>query len=60
MPRLSVVVPMHNVGAFAESTLRSLANNAHPDVEFLLVDDCSTDSTPGSSTAGRRGIRAPR
>ncbi|MFD4613132.1 MULTISPECIES: glycosyltransferase family 2 protein [unclassified Streptomyces] len=47
MPRLSVVVPMHNVGAFAESTLRSLANNAHPDVEFLLVDDCSTDSTPG-------------
>ncbi|MFF9123445.1 glycosyltransferase family 2 protein [Streptomyces sp. NPDC014889] len=47
MPRLSVVVPMHNVGAFAESTLRSLANNAHSDVEFLLVDDCSTDHTPG-------------
>ncbi|MFE7229598.1 glycosyltransferase family 2 protein [Streptomyces sp. NPDC002405] len=46
MPKLSVVVPMHNVGAFAESTLRSLANNANPDVEFLLVDDCSTDSTP--------------
>ncbi|MFV0137500.1 glycosyltransferase family 2 protein [Streptomyces sp. HMX87] len=46
MPKLSVVVPMHNVGAFAESTLRSLANNAHPDFEFLLVDDCSTDSTP--------------
>ncbi|WP_406725877.1 glycosyltransferase family 2 protein [Streptomyces sp. GD-15H] len=45
MPRLSVVVPMHNVGAFAESTLRSLDNNAGPDVEFLLVDDCSTDST---------------
>ncbi|MFI9600497.1 MULTISPECIES: glycosyltransferase family 2 protein [Streptomyces] len=46
MPRLSVVVPMHNVGAFAESTLRSLTNNADPDFEFLLVDDCSTDSTP--------------
>ena len=46
MPKLSVVVPMHNVGAFAESALRSLANNAGPDVEFLLVDDCSTDSTP--------------
>ncbi|MFC5957324.1 glycosyltransferase family 2 protein [Streptomyces pratens] len=45
-PKLSVVVPMHNVGAFAESTLRSLANNADPDFEFLLVDDCSTDSTP--------------
>ncbi|WP_073949267.1 glycosyltransferase family 2 protein [Streptomyces kebangsaanensis] len=46
MPRLSVVVPLHNVEAFAENTLRSLARNAGPDVEFLLVDDCSTDSTP--------------
>ncbi|MFJ6070199.1 glycosyltransferase family 2 protein [Streptomyces sp. NPDC093065] len=45
MPKLSVVVPMHNVEVFAESTLRSLANNADPDFEFLLVDDCSTDST---------------
>lgn len=46
MPKLSVVVPMHNVEAFAESTLRSLTANAHPDFEFLLVDDCSTDATP--------------
>ncbi|MFD7457143.1 MULTISPECIES: glycosyltransferase family 2 protein [unclassified Streptomyces] len=46
MPKLSVVVPMHNVGTFAESTLRSLAGNAEDDFEFLLVDDCSTDSTP--------------
>ncbi|WP_406265483.1 glycosyltransferase [Actinacidiphila glaucinigra] len=46
MPKLSVVVPMHNVEAFAESTLRSLAINAEADVEFLVVDDCSTDSTP--------------
>ncbi|QIJ64355.1 glycosyltransferase family 2 protein [Streptomyces sp. JB150] len=46
MPKLSVVVPMHNVGEFAESTLRSLANNADDDVEFVIVDDCSTDSTP--------------
>ncbi|CAL9540164.1 glycosyltransferase family 2 protein [Streptomyces sp. enrichment culture] len=45
MPKLSVVVPMHNVAPFAESTLRSLANNAAGDIEFLLVDDCSTDST---------------
>ncbi|MBT3151665.1 glycosyltransferase family 2 protein [Streptomyces sp. CHD11] len=46
MPKLSVVVPLHNVEPFAESTLRSLAANAGPDVEFLLVDDCSTDATP--------------
>ncbi len=37
---------MHNVEAFADNTLRSLAKNADPEFEFLLVDDCSTDSTP--------------
>ncbi|MFS0692418.1 glycosyltransferase family 2 protein [Streptomyces nitrosporeus] len=46
MPKLSVVVPFHNVAAYADTTLGSLARNAGPDVEFLLVDDCSTDDTP--------------
>ncbi|MFF5425559.1 MULTISPECIES: glycosyltransferase family 2 protein [unclassified Streptomyces] len=46
MPKLSVVVPFHNVGAYAPDTLRSLARNADPEFEFLLVDDCSTDDTP--------------
>ncbi|MFE0733492.1 MULTISPECIES: glycosyltransferase family 2 protein [Streptomyces] len=46
MPKLSVVVPFHNVGAYAPDTLRSLARNADPEFEFLLVDDCSTDETP--------------
>ncbi|MEU0356230.1 glycosyltransferase family 2 protein [Streptomyces cyaneofuscatus] len=45
MPKLSVVVPFHNVGAYAGTTLSSLARNADPDVEFLLVDDASTDGT---------------
>ncbi|MGW3396372.1 glycosyltransferase family 2 protein [Streptomyces hydrogenans] len=46
MPKLSVVVPFHNVGPYAPDTVRSLALNADPDFEFLLVDDCSTDETP--------------
>ncbi|MCX4984011.1 glycosyltransferase family 2 protein [Streptomyces sp. NBC_00572] len=46
MPKLSVVVPFHNVGAYAPDTLRSLANNADPEFEFLLIDDCSMDDTP--------------
>lgn len=57
MPKLSVVVPMHNVEAFAESTLRSLAINADPDFEFLIVDDCSTDAT--SSVIDRWADRLP-
>ncbi|MEV5970252.1 glycosyltransferase family 2 protein [Streptomyces sp. NPDC051921] len=46
MPKLSVVVPFHNVGPYAPDTLRSLADNADADTEFLLIDDHSTDETP--------------
>lgn len=45
MPKLSVIVPCHNVQQFVPDTLRSLALNAGPETEFLLVDDCSTDGT---------------
>ncbi|MBB1245994.1 glycosyltransferase family 2 protein [Streptomyces durbertensis] len=44
-PKLSVVVPFYNVRPYAADTLRSLADNADPSIEFLLVDDCSTDGT---------------
>ncbi|PJE95688.1 glycosyl transferase [Streptomyces carminius] len=45
MPKLSVIVPFHNVQDYAPDTLRSLAANARPGTEFILVDDCSTDAT---------------
>ncbi|MEE1929430.1 glycosyltransferase family 2 protein [Streptomyces sp. TRM 70351] len=45
MPKLSVIVPCHNVQEFVPDTLRSLARNAGPDTEFVLVDDRSTDAT---------------
>ncbi|GAA2616696.1 glycosyltransferase family 2 protein [Streptomyces axinellae] len=58
MPRLSVIVPCHNVQEFAQDTLRSLANNAGPATEFILVDDCSTDAT--SDILDEWGRRLPR
>jgi glycosyltransferase involved in cell wall biosynthesis len=45
-PRLSVVVPCYNVEAYVANTLISLTRNRHPDLEFILVDDASTDATP--------------
>lgn len=45
MTRLSVVVPCYDVAAYVAQTLRSLARNAAPGIEFLLVDDASTDTT---------------
>ncbi|MFH8804373.1 glycosyltransferase family 2 protein [Streptomyces sp. NPDC017936] len=45
MPKLSVIVPFYNVQQYAPDTLRSLRSNAREDIEFVLVDDCSTDAT---------------
>ncbi|GAA2995409.1 glycosyltransferase family 2 protein [Streptomyces fulvorobeus] len=58
MPKLSVVVPLHNVAPYADTTLGSLARNTAADVEFLLVDDCSTDGTP--SVIDRWAERLPQ
>jgi glycosyltransferase involved in cell wall biosynthesis len=44
--KLSVIVPFYNVQTYAPDTLRSLRANAREDLEFVLVDDCSTDETP--------------
>ncbi|WP_256104930.1 glycosyltransferase family 2 protein [Streptomyces sp. ODS05-4] len=46
MVKLSVVVPFYNVQTYASDTLLALRADAREDVEFLLVDDCSTDRTP--------------
>ncbi|AZM60402.1 MULTISPECIES: glycosyltransferase family 2 protein [unclassified Streptomyces] len=45
MPKLSLIVPFHNVRQYAPDTLRSLRANARPDFEFILVDDHSQDGT---------------
>lgn len=44
--RLSVVVPFSNVASYAAEAVQSLVRNAADDIEFILVDDASTDDTP--------------
>ena len=44
-PRLSVIVPFYDVAPYVTQTLRSLSRNVFDGVEFLLVDDGSTDAT---------------
>ena len=43
--RLSVVVPCHDVARFLPNTFASIQLNVADDVEWLLVDDGSTDAT---------------
>ncbi len=46
MATLSVIVPVHNGARHLPTALASLDRNAGPDVEVVVVDDASTDTTP--------------
>ncbi|HXA60436.1 MAG TPA: CDP-glycerol glycerophosphotransferase family protein [Streptosporangiaceae bacterium] len=54
-PRLSLVVPFHNVEEFLDECLASLAAQTMPDLEVLMVDDGSTDDSAriAAAYAGR-------
>jgi glycosyltransferase involved in cell wall biosynthesis len=41
----SVIMPSFNHEKFVARAMRSVSDQTYPDIEFLIVDDCSTDST---------------
>ena len=45
MPKVSVIVPVYNVEKYLDRCLRSLAAQTLEDIEFLFVDDGSTDES---------------
>jgi glycosyltransferase involved in cell wall biosynthesis len=42
-PKISVVIPIYNVGPYLEAALRSVMNQTFEDLEIILVNDGSTD-----------------
>ena len=44
MPKVSVIVPVYNAGLYIERCSRSLFAQSLDDMEFIFVDDCSTDN----------------
>lgn len=45
MPKVSVIVPFYNVEPYIERCARSLFDQTLFDMEFIFVDDCSTDDS---------------
>lgn len=57
--KLSVLVPAYNAERFLGPFLQSLANQYFDGLEFVLVDDCSTDGTLGKLREFEKKMRLP-
>lgn len=45
-PKVSIVLPTHNGEKFLRGAIGACLAQTHQNIELILVDDCSTDSTP--------------
>lgn len=44
-PKISVILPVYNAGAFIKDSVGSILNQSVKDFELIVLDDCSTDNT---------------
>jgi len=60
-PRLSVIVPVRNGRMHLSRCLDALAHSDYSNFEVLVVDDCSTDNSPGiAHRYGTQYLRTPQ
>ena len=45
MPKISVLIPIYNVEKYLRECLESLVNQTFQDIEFICINDGSTDSS---------------
>src|SRR5688572_12229988 len=46
LPTVTVVTPAYNQGEFLRDTIESVLSQDYPNIEYVVLDDGSTDDTP--------------
>lgn len=44
-PKISIIIPVYNVSLYIKDSLLSALNQTYSNVEYILVNDCSTDDS---------------
>jgi glycosyltransferase involved in cell wall biosynthesis len=45
MPKISIIIPVYNAHDTLERCIQSLLEQSMKDIEFIFIDDCSTDNS---------------
>lgn len=53
-PKVSVIIPVYNIETYLEQCLESVCNQTLQDIQIIVVDDGSTDSSPAICDAFAR------